>query len=98
MKLRDILSNLAEVILIPRGGVKTRILPPDASFVACSVLLLFLTIRGECTQEVPYVWIYTHLLGVGRCVSTPVGFLRGRYRLKGKASELCYSVDCKGLL
>lgn len=66
LKLRDILSSLTEVILIPRGGVKTRILPPDAWFCVLFCIASVLTIRGECTQEVPYLWIYIHLLGVGR--------------------------------
>ena len=79
--------------------LKTRVQAPNTRFSALFCVVSAHTIRGECTQEMLYImfknmsreevkaqhFIFFKLVG-------------GRYRHKGKASGLCSSVDCKGLL
>lgn len=62
LKPRDILSDLVEVTLILRGGVKTRI---QAWFSALVYIASVHTIRGECTQEVP-PFVYVCIKGGGK--------------------------------
>lgn len=62
LKPRDILSDLVEVTLILRGGVKTRI---QAWISALVYIASVHTIRGECTQEVP-PFVYVCIKGGGK--------------------------------
>lgn len=73
LKPREILSDLVEVALILRGGVKTRI---QAWFSALVCIASVCTFRGECTQEVPPV-IYMYVSKEKANLNT-FGFFKGR--------------------
>ena len=93
LKPRDIFSDLAEVTLILRDEVITR---TQAWFSALVCIASVRTIRGDCMQEVPSV-MYRYVLEEEANLSI-FGFFKGKDRLKGKASELCSSVNHRGLL
>lgn len=57
LKPRAILSGLAEVTLILRGGVKTRILAPMPGLVPCSVLLLSIQLE-ENVHRKSLIYVY----------------------------------------